>query len=363
MANTKYGNVQRDYSSGVARYTMKKSKVEAKLQDQSDPKNAEAIASLKAQLKQISEEQAARRRAVFRQADPKDNTVLTGKTLRAMEYDTKQASKSIADIIRKLSKFGVKTDQDRSGKFSFKNVNEGGPKMYDVTQLKKMKLETFQESAAGKITQEATDYLLKYFDVMIEEAKGEDINTLVTDYVAACKSGDESKKEELKAKIDAASDCKNAKKELEALREKLSDKEKAFVDELNEEICGNKEEKNPEGKSEECPEGAEASGEEPVQESGEEAGGQPAAGSDPAKDSGNPPKAAADLSKKIQKGADKTGSDSSEAFEELLSAASESTISDVGRNAIIEYVTESVAAGEMDVDDAVLLTELVSMGV
>lgn len=322
-------------------------------------KNAEVIAALKSALKQQLDIQAAQRRAIFRQSgsvnghekNPKDyNNINTGDCLKARNYDAKQTTKNINLIIQQLAKFGVKADRDRSGGVSFKNVNEGGQinMVYDVTKLKQMKLETYQENAAGNITKEATDYLLKYFDVMIEAAKGEDVNVLAMDYVAACKAGDDAKKTELKEKISAVSDCKNAKEELKALREKLSDREKAFVDDLDAEICGEKDT-------------AEGDPEEPVQESGEETGGETGGSPETQKAVDDTVKSAEDLEKKIEKGAKKAGDDNKEAFDQLLSAASESAISDTGREAMVDYITESVAVGEMDADEAMLLTTLMSM--
>lgn len=345
--DNKLDNIERNYDGPVARYTRKKSEEEKKLQDPDNWENDDNIYELKDTLRGLINAQAAQRRTIFRQTgDPKNsNVVLTGEYRKARDSDVRETKNSINHVIQQLARYGVSVKRDRAGKVSFGHLKEGGPNkmVYDVAELKKMKLETFQESAAGRITKEATDYLLKYFDVMIEEASGEDINTLVTDYVAACKESDEEKKSELKGKISAKADCKKAKEELAGLKEKLSDDEKKFVDELDEEICGTKE---PE-------EGVDDS--DPVNESGEDTGSADDSSSNSGED------VEKDINAKAKKSADKAGEDNKEAFDQLLSAASESVISDVGKEALLEYMTESVALGDMDADDAIALATLMSV--
>lgn len=349
MARKKLDNIERNYDGPVARYTRKKSEEEKKLRDPDDWENDDKIYELKDTLRGLINAQAAQRRTIFRQTtDSKNsNKVLTGDCRKARDSDVRETKNSINHVIQQLARYGVSVKRDRAGKVSFGHLKEGGPNkmMYDVTELKKMKLETFQESAAGRITKEATDYLLKYFDVMIEEASGEDINTLVTDYVAACKESDEEKKSELKGKISAKADCKKAKEELAGLKEKLSDDEKKFVDELDEEICGTKE-----------PEEGTGNSDNPVNESGEEDTG---SADDSSSNSGEDVEK--DINAKAKKSADKAGEDNKEAFDQLLSAASESVISDVGKEALLEYMTESVALGDMDADDAIALATLMSV--
>lgn len=351
--SSKYKNISRDYTNGVARYG-NDSALRKELRDQSNPKNAEAIEALKAQLKKEVDDQIAQRRAVFRQLDdPKrNNPVISGKLLKAKNADEQQTNKNIEQIIRRLSLFGVSAKRGKDGSVSFKNMNEGGePTMvYDVTKLKQMKLETFQESAAGTIRREAADYLIKYFDVMIEAAKAGDLNELVMGYVAACKNNDEERKAELKEKITAASDCKKAKAELENLKESLSDEEKKFVEELDAEICG-----NDDGESK-----LDTSKDTPVKESGTDSGC--STGDTKAATGGDTAKSEDDTQKKLEKSASTAGTDNKESFEQLLSAATEGTaISDIGRNAMLDYITEAVASGNMDSDVAITLTSMVRL--
>lgn len=348
--NIGHTNVIRDYSGGVARYRYDQTPLQKELRDLSNPRNREAIAKLKSQLIDEVEDQRAQRRSVFRQpTDPhKNNPVLTGKLLKAKKADEKQTNNNIERIIARLASFGVKTNRDKAGNVSFSPMNEGGniAMAYDVTRLKQMKLETFQESAAGSITTEASDYLLKYFDIMIEAAKAGDVNELVSDYVAACKDGNAEKKEELKEKIQKVSDCKAAKAELESLKETLSDEEKKFVEDLDKEICGN------------CDNNEDAPTEESTS-AGTDCGASP----ETQKVADNTVAKANDIGKKAESAASKAGKDNKGAFEELLSAAAESVgISDIGRNAILDYVVESVSSGKMDADDATVITQLMTLG-
>ena len=350
--NVGYENISRNYSGGVARYGYNLTPLQKELRDSSNEKNREAIDALKKQLRDEVEDQRAQRSSIFRRKDnPKENNpvIMDRKILRAKNADEKQTNNNIERIIARLASFGVETKRDKTGRVSFKTMKEGGNQSmeYNVTKLKQMKLETFQESAAGTITNEAAGYLLKYFDIMIEAAEAGDLNELVTDYVAACKAGDESKKEGLKEKISAAADCKKAKADLESLKDTLSDEEKKFVEELDSEICG--------GENDDDDDAA------PTEESGED-GENCGWGRTTTKDvkdvSGKPE----ELGKKAASAANKAGTDNKGAFEELLSAAAESTgISDIGRGALLDYVTEAVAAGEMDTDVATALASLATI--
>lgn len=341
--NVGHSNVIRDYSGGVARYKLDQTPLQKELRDLSNPKNREAITKLKCRLIDEVEDQRAQRKTIFRQ--PKDhnknNPVLTGKLLRAKKADEKQTTKNIEQIITRLASFGVKTNIDKAGRVAFSTMNEGGnaTMAYDATQLKQMKLETFQESAAGTISKEVSDYLLPYFDIMIERAAAGDVNEMISDYITACKDGDDAKKEELKEKIQKVTDCKKAKADLESLKEKLSDEEKKFVEDLDAEICGEKEA--------------------PTEESGEaECGGSP----ETQKAAADTTAKAAELNKKAETAVSKAGKDNKDSFEQLLSAAAESVgVSDIGRNAVLDYVVESVAAGEMDTDDATIVTQLMTI--
>ena len=344
--NAGYADIERNYDGSIARYKYKRTGA----QNHQDDDTRKMIDLLKNQLKSEVADQFAQHQSIFRQTrNPKDNNpIARGRILKAKNADEKQTNNNIERIIRMLASLGVKTNRDKVGRVTFTNINEkGGTVMkYDVERLKQMKLETFQENAAGTITTEATNYLLAYFDVMIEAANIGDANELVMDYVAACKDGDEDKKAELKEKLIELGKCKKTKKELSSIRETLSDKEKKFVDDLDKEICS--------GGS------GSKDAEESLGESADE--GANSSESDVGKDREKQLKSMGNIKKNLESGVKNAGTDSKDSFEQLLSAASESAaISDIGRGAMLEYVTESVASGNMDADTEILLTSLVRL--
>lgn len=250
-------------------------------------------------------------------------------------YDTKQITKEIGELRKALGFYGIRVIPDAlmSGKVVYK---EGGQDMYTEQKLKEMKLQVYKENAAGEISPAITRYLTTYFDIKMESAKN-NIENLVAEYLEACKSGDDEKKEEVKEKMSNGSNDGDEK--ISALKEKLEEAKKYLTDD-EKKAAENLEKKIEAGEDVDVP--TNESGEMPDGTSATDANG---TGKPNNSTKATVPKNTDDAEKLL----DATGKE----LDNLIDATTESVgLSEDACEKLMDYITESVASGTMDSDRA-----------
>lgn len=325
----KYQRVTND-RTGELQYIRKPSSLEN--DEELDRLDSVRIPELKNKLEAL----VALRSKMTRDISNRDLVPFKGKERSMRKYDTKQITKEIEKLKHALNFHGVRVIPDAlmNGKVVYK---EGGYNMYTEQKLKEMKLQVYQENAAGEISPAVTKYLTAYFDIKMESVKN-NIDGLITEYLEACKSGDEEKKEEVKEKMSSGSDdgrdekISELKKKLEEAEKYLTDDEKKAVKELQEKI--------------DAGEDVDA----PTTESGET----PTADTDVTSTNTNTTskKPANPENSTVPKNTDeaeKLLDTTSKELDNLMNATTESVgLSEEAQEKLMDYIVESVAAGTMD---------------
>ena len=226
----------------------------------------EEIEAAKSQL----EEKVKYKTKITSQALNPNKAAERGVQAKGREDDIKTTQKEIDSLVKKLSRLGVKVRTELLPRGKVVYYEGGHDNMFTTTDLKKFKLEVFEETASGNISKDLCDYMIisleaamketskyeaymekvnaiidssrrkyvKYVnesfeaglitdlqkDVMLElaednfmfeDAKPDRIPELVNAFIEAAKEGNEDKKEAIKEQIDSAKELKEAEKELD----------------------------------------------------------------------------------------------------------------------------------------------------
>ena len=224
-------------------------------------KNMDIDTIIKDLKSELSDKVKYRKTISLQATDPRKKADL-GIQLKGRTEDLKNNQKEIDDIIRKLNRLGVGVN--RKALSRDKIVYEGGHfTMFKSEDITRMKLDVFEESAAGKISDDFRDYCLVLLeavskniareeayceaveniisaqrdnfvtyikeshnaglisaiqaevmlelandDFMFEAPTPDKLPDLVKSYLEAAKEGDEEKKEAIKKQIDTAKELK-----------------------------------------------------------------------------------------------------------------------------------------------------------